>query len=635
MRDHLIFAALVIIGLVLISLTSSALMKRMFGGGLPQSVEEEPLMIKILIEDRESVQKMIEDGNHKEITMQIQHLNLQCWERRRYNVILVNALKDIEGGAANAYIWMKQNLDQEVNEQILKDIDYASSCKDRFIEFLTDTRNQATEYFNRKNKDGTWCSSKTFFKRNLCRRMRLAVAINLDLLKDLIIVAQLAYIQGERLFVEFATFPSVLTWILAASIFLSLLVSAIETVHRYPLAVVGNRTWTQFSQEPPGLCKTIAIRMFVVCFYFTIPAVLINMREEAEAVKDDLLNEGRIQFHKSNNHDSVDDSILKRLKLTNEYLTMNRKAVLTYKRNELSMEIVPQIIIQLTMLLLNPSATSSATHSGLQAIFYDDKSTTNMRLANLFEAYIDKGSLRKMLLILSITWSLRSLLATTLKIEIDKKGKFLPLTCKAVFWLRSLISFTTRIVCILTFFGPFLGLLGSLSHWKNEQKPLSREVFNRYPNWTYQDPRSGEINTVPLTTFHRADYGDPDKVVPPAYTEYTLVPLQTAFVGFSVLLLLQAVVSTSIKSQFSSPFQSATWTSKLQHLVETLHMPKWYADWEQGEGGPEEHRLRCWMVYVEIIALIGVQLVSNLMLLVPIWITGEVTLYCEYVHFQV
>ena len=133
MKNHLIFAALVIIGLVLISLISSALMKKMFGGGLLQSVEEEPLMIKILIEDRESVQKMIEDGDHKEITMQIQHLNLQCWERRRYNVILVNALKDIEGGAANAYIWMKQNLDQEVNEQILKDIDYASSCKDRFI----------------------------------------------------------------------------------------------------------------------------------------------------------------------------------------------------------------------------------------------------------------------------------------------------------------------------------------------------------------------------------------------------------------------------------------------------------------------------------------------------------------------
>ena len=59
--------------------------------------------------------------------------------------------------------------------------------------------------------------------------------------------------------------------------------------------------------------------------------------------------------------------ILERCQLLTEFIEESRKALLTFKRNELSMELVIQMSIHLTMLLL--SKTDYPIESGLQSIF--------------------------------------------------------------------------------------------------------------------------------------------------------------------------------------------------------------------------------------------------------------------------
>ena len=221
-------------------------------------------------------------------------------------------------------------------------------------------------------------------------------------------------------------------------------------------------------------------------------------------------------------------------------------------------------------------------------------------------------------------------MSTTLKIEAGKRDDYLPLSSKAIFWLRALFCYTIRILCILIFLGPFLGLMGSLSHWKAEQRPLDVDTYRSHQNWTFKDP-NGNDKTLPLSTLHRANYTNPENIIPPPYTAYTIIPLHTAFALLNLLLLLQCATSIAIKKKFSVPFQDATWTSKLQHIIETLNMPRWYVDWDEIWGSPEEHRERFWKVFVETVALIGVQLAANLLLLTPLWITGDIHLFLIHV----
>ena len=114
----------------------------------------------------------------------------------------------------------------------------------------------------------------------------------------------------------------------------------------------------------------------------------------------------------------------------------------------------------LTMLLL--SKTNYPVVTGLQEIFSSD-----------FE---------DALLILSVCWSFKTGIVSFLKIHSEQKVGMLSGASKAVLGLRALLFSVTRIICVVAFFGPFLGLLDCLAHWKAQQKPLDPELLERLVN---------------------------------------------------------------------------------------------------------------------------------------------------------
>ena len=62
-----------------------------------------------------------------------------------------------------------------------------------------------------------------------------------------------------------------------------------------------------------------------------------------------------------------------------------------------------------------------------------------------------------------------------------------------------------------------------------------------------------------------------------------------------------------------------------QHLALTVNLPDNYNDWDLGGGSVTEHQERRGQVLIENGVMIIIQAVFNMLMLIPIWVTGELT----------
>ena len=112
------------------------------------------------------------------------------------------------------------------------------------------------------------------------------------------------------------------------------------------------------------------------------------------------------------------------------YIEETRKAILTYKRNELSVEVVVQTVLQTIIVLLGPTLTKhSATHSGLQKV-YDEDQTGVSEVLSQYGRNITTG-----LLVASILWSFKTIATTYIKIKTEERKEFFPAVPKILLGL--------------------------------------------------------------------------------------------------------------------------------------------------------------------------------------------------------
>ena len=151
-----------------------------------------------------------------------------------------------------------------------------------------------------------------------------------------------------------------------------------------------------------------------------------------------------------------------------------------------------------------------------------------------------------------------------------------------------------------------------MAHWHAEGIELDPEILkNLRGNTSYWDRE-----TVDLM------YRNQD------YTNYTLVTLQAAFFIFLGILLLHGIAILILKMSVSIHFQSTSWLNKLGHVVESIHVPDVYKDFDvdmnpKEERSPEDYRKSYNSVLKETLWMSSLQTVSNLLLLVPLLVTGD------------
>merc|ERR1719458_2452027 len=282
----------------------------------------------------------------------VQHLELPIDVRRECNKTFVKCAAAVKGGQSEAFIWIRQNVEQETCKQVLDDMDSSSTCKEELVKW---TKAKLTPRCckTQSQRGPSWYRVFT--------RTRSVAAFYLDFSKDSTITVSLFYLLNDFLEVNFV---SSLAWLLLSSVLLPLGLSGVETAWRRPLVFLGSGGWARYTANPPSCGKLWAIRIFNIICCGIAPAVIINAKEEAKTKKEQILERVKNQFDHPEEAGAEGD-LHHKLRDTDRYLEESKKTLLTYKRNELSIENSIHSTVQVLMLLLSPTYTSLFTHSEL------------------------------------------------------------------------------------------------------------------------------------------------------------------------------------------------------------------------------------------------------------------------------
>ena len=96
-----------------------------------------------------------------------------------------------------------------------------------------------------------------------------------------------------------------------------------------------------------------------------------------------------------------------------------------------------------------------------------------------FEKIEDDYNLTFWFLVFSVVWSFKTCAKTAVNIKTEAKG-FLPFFPTIILALRYLLIFLVRVGAIVTYFSPFIGLIGILDHY---QVVISVVEFPREGFW--------------------------------------------------------------------------------------------------------------------------------------------------------
>ena len=527
-------------------------------------------------------------------------------ERRKVNKNFLNCLTKVKQGQPQALVWLKKNIDPDVCAIILSDWKFSNAWHEVMNDKVSDMKKRIekllTEFIN--NKCPGWIATCMKFSYSGLLRLAMIAFSYLDLTLDSILLFEIYLVLGSFNVTLFSTKVLI---ILISSIIVPLFVTASTIAYKRPLVVSNSDhwiTWKASGNQNPR--EIIILRTLSVCLFPLVPAMIISSSEEAKdqrkALENAYQNKDRV----------IDAHFIEEYKLLSQFINETRLGLLIYKRNELSIELVIQLSVHLTMVFL--SLSRFPVESGLQSIFQSANEEERSNATLIF-------------LTLSVILSFKTTALTSIKIKTETKS-FLPIFSKLVLGIRYLLIFLIRIGDIVFCFAPFIGELDIMSHHHAESIPLDYKTF-KYVNDTdlheyhYWNENENEFESISISQLFRSDYNNTEYPQPPSTTLYTVISLGTAFIIFWVMMISYGLILTAIKYCLNDDFRSATFLEKFQHIVEALNIPEAFGDWDDDKDlDVAGHLNKWWKVLVEMLVMVFAQLIFNLILLLPIWVTG-------------
>ena len=243
---------------------------------------------------------------------------------------------------------------------------------------------------------------------------------------------------------------------------------------------------------------------------------------------------------------------MERLNLANENLYKKKSELKYHLRNmeklELGLETIYQLSLQLVLLLNALSETR--TNHGLNVVFGTEENISSFKLA---------------LLALSIMWSCVSCSLSHLKGLMVHRDHF-PALSKLVAGLFALISILKRVLCIILYFTPALGLFSLLRHLQAEQTAFSENIiyFAKANNGTIQFSNTSRIWTT-IDRWNRVTNQAP------SYILYTGLSLKYYFFIFLLVTMCHFLTIFGVKKRWSNSFSRSYTLNKIIHCLGKKH----------------------------------------------------------------
>ena len=256
------------------------------------------------------------------------------------------------------------------------------------------------------------------------------------------------------------------------------------------------------------------------------------------------------------------------------------------------------------LLVLLASTETSTTH-GLERMFGNTKRN---------------NSNDKAVIIFSIIWSIKTLL--TLHLSSVKLEKiYFPLMSQISMFAWSVFCMSKRILVLVMFFTPPLGLFDLLYHWKAEQIPFSVSQESQWREGVLDQRDQLYLHNKTPVLWSRIDrwkYG-----APPHYSLYTGLSLRHYFFLFLAILAFHTLCVGLVKLILLKDFRRASLLEKLSHSLQNVSMPQPWRAWDADHGSVKEHRQRFQAEIVEIMFTTAVNFVANAAMLAPVFYLGN------------
>ena len=578
--------------------------------------------------DSTNIKSLIKNGNKSEIKRLIKSENTNLgptlrminmkgykekdlMERREMNKFFIQCLTEI---SPRAFIWLKQHVDYETCEAMISDWSYKGTLLNIISDKLNSFKGRVQTFMNdtMQRCPDNWIGRQ--FKNILISKLQtlpMIVPVYLDLILDCILLITIMVVIGPNF--KDSQFAMQIAIFLFMSILVPNLITAISIAFRRPYVVMNS---DQLFKWRGSTVETATLRFAIIFPFPFVPAMIMISSEKAKEKCQALAD----KYGKDDTVILASD--LEEIELLTKYINECRLAMLIFKRNELSMELTIQLSIQMIMVLL--SQTTYPLESGLEAIFNDNNENKERSMSAII------------ILVLSLIWSFKTAALTAMKIKAEEKN-VLPLFPKSLLVIRYLLLFLIRIGSIVTYYSPFLGLCGIIDHYQAEILPLDFEHFMSFSERKYQywNPIEEEFQSVSISQLFRSHYNYTtsknnvstlnEAPTPPSYKLYTGIGLDSAFLIFWAMLVTYSLMLGIMKHFINKDFRTASFAAKLQHIIEALTMPETYSsDWDADHELDEEgHLQNWWRVWREMALMIVMQLISNIMLLVPFFVTGS------------
>ena len=237
---------------------------------------------------------------------------------------------------------------------------------------------------------------------------------------------------------------------------------------------------------------------------------------------------------------------------------------------------------------------------------------------------VQKLNVNRTLLVLSLLASFIGCLFSYLK-GLSTNREHFPILSKVM-----AVSFVTpallsRVICIIMYFTPALGLFGVLQHWKNEQIPWNIDLLNEMIDPIYDTiSLANGTNNFAWTEINRWTRSLDGTLVSPKYTLYTTFKLKHYFMFFWIILAFNLAFIYHIKIIWSKSFQKMNLVEKLIHCLENVLIPFNTEEWDSGKGNSKDHEQRMKENSTEMSSLMKTNFCINCLLMVPMFILGKI-----------
>ena len=440
-----------------------------------------------------------------------------------------------------------------------------------------------------------YCSKITTFLDNLNRNEKYKKAMYhiskiggllghySDIFKDSFLLYTICNINGGiKPLLDFPTkFTSVVIFLSGASIIFPLLIS---TIH---LAKNNAKMIYTSIKSKVSKTKLLFLKVGVILLAVVNPILLQN---SYETIKE-----------KTREHAKQLNTT--RLSKLRKKLMKTKRQFVDFVRIDLALECTYQLFGETILILL--STTETSTTGGLENFFKKDSFA---------------GLSLSLFLTLYIIWSLKTCILLHLKSVGTEKG-FLPFTAKLTVVIWGTISYAKRIMSLVAFFIPSLGLFNILQHWQAEQIPFFvRKYLRKGPSDILELYNTTE--NVLWSEIDRWNYADPSNPSPPNYTLYTGLTLRQSFMVFIGILVMQFLAILIVKTFTVNDFWRRSHFNKFVHILENMNIATPWQDWDHDKCSVEQHKMKHRRVNIEMMVIMVVNFLICLLMICPLFFTG-------------